>query len=436
MVQALALPGAAGATIPSGSLVVNPGAEIGPASAIGERRPIPGWTTFNPGQPGYMAIDYLPAGDPGELMDADDEGTSGCRAFFGGGPTPGSTAAVQIVDVSTAAAEIDSVSGVMARMTARVGRLGGHNNHGQVKFEFLPAFGEVASQVYKLEDDSTGASRLKTINVEAKLPTETRRIAVRVLGIFDEEEPELENTGYVDDVGLTLDGSDPAAVTPTEGCKGGSATTGPASEITAAGARVSGVVNPGADFTRYRFEYGTTSAYGLATPYQGVEPRLWEFTPYFGPIPMLIPPSADLSGLVQGTTYHYRIVADSPRPGGAGFYAAQSLGTDATFTTLRAIQTGHPTRLSRSISISYVAAKDSFRGKIASPTPGCRRGKVKVFRVRKGPDPKVASGKAGANGKWTARKGAVDGRYYATTGSQSVDAGACPAVKSRVLKLG
>ena len=198
------LPDGAGATIPAGNLVVNGGAEIGPTSILGERRPIPGWTNFNLGQPGFMAIDYLPSGGPGTLMHVDDEGVSGCRGFFGGGPTPSSTAALQTVDVSAAAAEIDSLAGVEARMSARVGRLGGYHNHGLVRFEFLPALGEVPSQVVKLEDSSSAVSRLQTATANLKLFEGTRRILVRVLGVFDEEEAEPENTGYVDDVGLTL----------------------------------------------------------------------------------------------------------------------------------------------------------------------------------------------------------------------------------------
>jgi hypothetical protein len=394
---------------------------------IGERRPIPGWTTFNPG-PGFMAIDYLPAGDPGTLIHVDDEGTSGCRAFFGGGPTPGTTAAFQTIDVSGAAAEIDANS-VEARMTARVGRLSEYHNHGQVKFEFLSELGEIANKVVKLEDAPVGLSRLQTVTATTDVLVGTRRIVVRVLGVIDEEEGEAENTGYVDDVALSLDGSDPAAVTPTEGCKGGTASTGSASEITATSARVSGIVSPGTDLTRYRFEYGPTTAYGSNSASGEELPRLWEFTPYFGPVPMLIPPSAVLTGLQPGTTYHYRLVAESPKPGGAGLYVSPSLGADGTFRTLSADE---EVKVSRSISIRHSAAKSRFSGKIGSSKQTCRVGKVKLFRVRKGTDPKVGGAQAGAGGKWSLKKEVAEGRYYATATAK----GDCPAAKSRVLKLG
>src|SRR4051794_18229996 len=57
---------------------------------------------------------------------------------------------------------------------------------------------------------------------------------------------------------LTLSPSARAAAPP--------ATTGPASNVTATTATVSGSVNSGKEQTTYHFEYGTTTAYGTATP--------------------------------------------------------------------------------------------------------------------------------------------------------------------------
>jgi hypothetical protein len=82
-------------------------------------------------------------------------------------------------------------------------------------------------------------------------------------------------------------------------------TTGPASDVTAAGATLNGAVD--APAATVYFEYGTTTGYGLNTPVHAV--------PAQGPV------SASVSGLTAETTYHYRIVADGVA------------GNDQTFTT-------------------------------------------------------------------------------------------------------
>ena len=89
--------------------------------------------------------------------------------------------------------------------------------------------------------------------------------------------------------------------------------TGAASGISGTAATLNGTVEPNGGATTWRFEYGTTTAYGSATSSQ----------PVSGPGPQ--PVSAPLSGLTPGTTYHYRLVATSP--GGTAH------GDDATFTT-------------------------------------------------------------------------------------------------------
>jgi hypothetical protein len=358
-------------------------------------------------------------------MHVDDEGASGCRAFFGGGPTPGSTAAYQDIDVSGAASEIDT-GNLTANMTARVGRLGNTDFYGEARLEFLPLVGDVpvASPVSIADTMQTTVSRLVTGSKTFNVPKETRRFRVRILGVLGEEGGP-ENTGYVDDVGLTLDGSDPAATAPPAGCTGGSATTGATSGITATGATVSGQVAPGLDLTRYRFQYGTSTGYGLASS-DG------EANPASGPIPV----SAALTGLQPDTVYHYRLVAESPLPGGSSaLYAPPSTGVDVAFRTLPGAKPSSGKRQAhrRSISIRYAGGR--FRGKISS-SADCRAGKVKVFRVRRGADPQVAAGRAGADGKWSAKKDVDSGRYFARAGRRAVQGDVCPAVKSRTLILG
>jgi len=94
-------------------------------------------------------------------------------------------------------------------------------------------------------------------------------------------------------------------------------TTGEATGVSATGAILHGTVTPGSLATTYRFEYGTTTGYGSISPVgagkaagQGVAP---------------VAASQTVGGLKAGTTYHFRVVAESQ--GGV------SEGEDETFTT-------------------------------------------------------------------------------------------------------
>lgn len=93
------------------------------------------------------------------------------------------------------------------------------------------------------------------------------------------------------------------------------ATTAAATGVTFGGARLNGTVDPSARETTAVFEYGTTTAYGstleLGIAGSGI-----------GPVPL----SAVLTGLRQGVTYHYRLVATNAE--------GTTAGPDQTFTTL------------------------------------------------------------------------------------------------------
>ena len=114
-------------------------------------------------------------------------------------------------------------------------------------------------------------------------------------------------------------------------------------EVGASEAKLGALVNPGGIAASYRFEYGTTTAYGNTTPSpegsvgEGVQPRaVW----------------ASANGLAPGTTYHYRVVATSElAPGGIA-------GEDHTFTTLTAAQAACP--------------NEQMRGSFSGKLPDCR----------------------------------------------------------------
>ena len=91
-------------------------------------------------------------------------------------------------------------------------------------------------------------------------------------------------------------------------------TTGAASKVGAKSAILNGTVNPNGAGTNYWFQYGTTTSYGLQTGTHGA-----------GSGTSSHPVSAGIFGLVAGTTYHYRLVAQNS--------AGTTNGADQTFTT-------------------------------------------------------------------------------------------------------
>ena len=91
-------------------------------------------------------------------------------------------------------------------------------------------------------------------------------------------------------------------------------TTGAAGGIGAKTATLNGMLNPSGVSTIYWFEYGTTTSYGLQTGTHGA-----------GSGTSARPVSAHIFGLVAGTTYHYRLVAQNS--------AGTTDGQDQTFTT-------------------------------------------------------------------------------------------------------
>jgi hypothetical protein len=112
-------------------------------------------------------------------------------------------------------------------------------------------------------------------------------------------------------------------------------------EVTTSEAKLGALINPGGIQTTYRFEYGTTTAYGHTTPFpegsvgESVTPRaVW----------------AAAAGLEAGTTYHYRVVATNE--------LGEAVGADQTFTTLTAAQAACP--------------NEELRGGFSARLPDCR----------------------------------------------------------------
>lgn len=91
------------------------------------------------------------------------------------------------------------------------------------------------------------------------------------------------------------------------------AVTTAASNLTGTTATLNGTVDPGRETTSYRFQYGTTTAYGSQTPLDTVSGNNAKAV------------SAGITGLSPTTTYHFRVIAENP--------SGKSEGADMTFTT-------------------------------------------------------------------------------------------------------
>ena len=105
--------------------------------------------------------------------------------------------------------------------------------------------------------------------------------------------------------------------------------------------KLGAAVDPGGIAASYRFEYGTTTAYGSSTP--SPEGSVGE-----GIVAHAVWAAA--SGLAPGTTYHYRVVASNE--------LGTVYGPDETFTTLSAEQAACP--------------NEQQRGGFSARLPDCR----------------------------------------------------------------
>ena len=129
-----------------------------------------------------------------------------------------------------------------------------------------------------------------------------------------------------------------------------SVTINAATSVSSTTATLSGTITtPVLDVSSYYFQYGTTTSYGsTATP-----------SPSSATHPVNVTPSVNLSGLLPGTTYHFRLVAVS----GSNFYSS-----DLSFTTQAANSSPTDIALSAS-SISENVIANSTVGTLSTTDP-------------------------------------------------------------------
>ena len=112
-----------------------------------------------------------------------------------------------------------------------------------------------------------------------------------------------------------------------------SVVTGHVSSVKQSSAVLHGTVNPNGKSTTYGFQWGLTTAYGAISRTRSA-----------GSGTKVVPVKATATGLIPGTLYHYRLVADNGR--------GQTFGADHTFTTAGhpppAVATGPSTEISTS----------------------------------------------------------------------------------------
>lgn len=125
-------------------------------------------------------------------------------------------------------------------------------------------------------------------------------------------------------------------------------TTSTATGVTAKSAVLHGSINTGGAAVSWQFQYGTTTAYDLATPIRQLAPGN-----------ATIPVAAVVMNLQPATTYHYRLVATT----GAGtrYYPLVTVaGVDMTFTTKAQAGGSRPGRGRFKLLHSKIGVKNRF----------------------------------------------------------------------------
>jgi hypothetical protein len=200
--------------VPAGNLVKNPGAEGNAgATAIFDYRKPAGWVTEGTnsgkgevGEKGITVVQYQRAYMTPDFAAA----IGGGKNFFAGGQDVSPSTATQMIDVSRAAAEIDS-GGVKACMSAYLGGFRDEADTARVDLEFLSADGVTLGQL-RIGPVTRGQRKSQTTLLrraaQRAVPADTRQLKV----VLTAESPERGNNfGFADNisVGFTNGSCDP-----------------------------------------------------------------------------------------------------------------------------------------------------------------------------------------------------------------------------------
>jgi Ca2+-binding RTX toxin-like protein len=416
-------PGGAQASVPSGNLIQNPGADAAVGETDSNGAVIPLWSTTGR----LSAVKYgAGAGFP---VVADSNAISGGANFFSGGIDDTTSIGSQIIDIPGAGSEIDAGQ-VSVVLSAYLGGRLDDGDNATVTASFEDAHSDIVYGTLAIGPvtaaDRVNQTTLLPRSATAEVPTGTRRIRVTISATRTAGQ---HNNGYADNLSLTLD-LDPTAVndtatvakevgptavgvlandTDTDGgpkqiasvtqpAHGAVAITGSGSGLTytpnpgycnsqpggaadsftytlnggsmasvamtvtcgpqpvvitgsATGvfprtSTLGGVVNPRGSATTYRFEYGTSAAYGSFTPITDAGA---------GAADQQV--SAPISDLQSRTTYHYRLVATN--------ISGTTLGADRQFLSAAITCGSLPAAAPKPLAGPSVTAAAAFSG-----TPG------------------------------------------------------------------
>ena len=189
--------------IPSGNLVVNPGAEDSPGTDVSTIVKPVGWTTT-----GNLSTWTYAAREGDRPTQAFSATIGGGKNFFAGGPGDNSGkqtthTAAQTIDVSGAATEIDA-SQVGATLTAFIGGYTVDDDLATVTARFLDAAGAALGSVRVGPvsiDDRKRLTVLLKRTAQANLPLNTRSIAVVITVTANGNGA---HHAYIDNISLTL----------------------------------------------------------------------------------------------------------------------------------------------------------------------------------------------------------------------------------------
>jgi hypothetical protein len=200
LAAALLLAAPARADLPSGNLVVNPGAEAAPgAPDSSAQAPPPGWTLSGP----LTAVAY---GAPAFPTTEDAARLGGGASFFAGGPDGDVNTASQVIDVSAGAGEIQK--GVTGTLSALLGGYAGQDDNATVSAEPLDAAGTAIAPPTTLpavtQAERQGVTDLLPRSAQVSIPLDTRAIRITIAATRTSGQ---YNDGYVDNVSFSFGGS-------------------------------------------------------------------------------------------------------------------------------------------------------------------------------------------------------------------------------------
>ena len=192
----------------TGNLLRNPGFEIGtPTSSGTVAVPVPGWVaTPNLTSLAYGSVGPFPSTDVATAI-------GGGNALASGGPNNAESQAIQRVDVGAHAAAIDE-GRATANLSALLGGQGSDEDAATVTATYLSATeGVLATTVIGPVSAADRGNQTTLLPRSAGDPVPAGTRAIRVNGTATRALPSY-NSGYLDNVALTLDITPPPAQPP------------------------------------------------------------------------------------------------------------------------------------------------------------------------------------------------------------------------------